>query len=78
MVLAAHRALSLQLFQVVISFDPIGFDGDGESLETSEHCLPGFRRPIIHNTSSNERLDDLLGKGSYTLPSLWITFPTAA
>jgi hypothetical protein len=62
---------------MVVSFDPIGdwpgFDGDG----ASNTAYPNFRHPITHNTSSDERLDDSLGKNSYTLLSLWITFVTA-
>ena len=47
-------------------------------METSEMntAYPSFRHPINHNASSSEWLDNFLGKDSYALLSLWITFLT--
>ena len=73
--LRTGRCLS-SCFTMVASFDPIGdwagFDRDGD-IKTLH---PSFCHSITHNASSNQRLDDFLGRDSYTLLSLWITFIT--
>lgn len=77
MVLAAHRGLSIQLFHMVVLFDPIGdwtgFEGVGDI-----RTLPTRAFVISLTTSSNEQLGDFLEQDSYTLLSLWITFTTAS